>query len=68
MPTPLTPEHLQLLPKRRLEAAVRPAETASEPQEGAEMSRLAKYELRRRQAQVPVPNRYASGAVRSVTR
>lgn len=79
MPSPLTPEHLQLLPKGRLEAAVQPTETPTDADgaasggdasdgEASEMSRLAKYELRRRQAQVPVSNRYASGHVRSAKR
>lgn len=59
--TPLTPEHLQLLPTRRLEAAVLPDATSESGETlPPEMARLARYELRRRQCQVPVRNRYAS--------
>ena len=66
MPSPLTPEHFQLISNRRLQDAARPTDQASGDE--SEMAKLAKYELRRRQAQVPVAHRYASVHARSVAK
>lgn len=60
---PFTPEHLQLLSPKHLEAAARddaaPASDADEAAERAARSRMARYEIRRRRCEVPVRDRYA---------
>lgn len=67
----MTPEHLQLLSTRNLEAAAHPDEQTSDTEEVAvtgDMARMARFELRRRQCQVPVRNRYDSVALRTAAR
>lgn len=67
----MTPEHLQLLSTRHLEAAAHPDERTSDTEEvpaTGGMVRMARFELRRRQCQVPVRNRYDSVALRTAAR
>lgn len=66
----MTPEHFQLLSTRHLEAAAHPDEHTSDTEEVATggMARMARFELRRRQCQVPVRNRYDSVALRTAAR
>ena len=67
----MTPEHLQLLSTRRLEAAIRPDGRTSMTEEvsaDGDLARMARFELRRRQCQVPVQNRYDSVALRTAAR
>ena len=73
MSHPITPEHLQLFSTRRLKETL--AERVSTTDEEvsadaatADMARMARYEMRRRQGQVPVRNRYASVNVRTLVR
>ena len=68
MNTPMTPEHLQLFSRHRLAAAAAPTERVSATDETAttdDLTRMARYEQRRRQGLVPVRHRYASAALRT---
>ena len=53
----VTPEHLQLLSDKKLLEA---AETVPETDQDRALVRAARYELRRRQCDVPVSDRYSS--------
>ena len=73
MPTPITPEHLQLLSDKRLAEAAREddgdgAQEGDQETDGDDtvwiarkaMARAARYEIRRRAADVPVRDRFTS--------
>ena len=67
MSHPMTPEHLQLFSTRHLqEALAERVSTTDEEAAAPDMARMARYEMRRRQCQVPVRNRYASVDVRTL--
>lgn len=55
--TSVTPEHLQLLSDKKLQQAV---EDESISTEDVALARAARYELKRRQCEVPVSDRYTS--------
>ena len=61
MNLPMTPEHLQLLSDQQLVDAAEQRSKSPAPDDArAALSRMARYELRRRQCDVPVRDRYDS--------
>ncbi len=66
MPTPMTPEHLQLLSTRHLTAAAERVSDSDETstRDDGGLARMARFELRRRACSVPVNHRYASVRLR----
>jgi len=59
--TPTTPEHLQLLSDKHLDEAARDTDAKDAPDDGQRaMARAARYEQRRRHADVPVNDRYGA--------
>ena len=59
----ITPEHIQLLSRRKLEALARDYDNDPQPpdEDVARWRRIARFELNRRRCEVPVKDRYAIG-------
>ena len=59
----ITPEHIQLLSSRKLEALAQDHDNDPQPldEDVARWRRIARFELRRRRCEVPVKDRYGVG-------